>query len=359
MSSLIKITQLGLTTTANTIAFPNGTISPVDAIASNKSFVSSKLYAWSGQKPDYDVFTTFSYFAPTGYSKWLAIRQIFRETDSGSYLKFDLGHFPPDDPLLALGTYTNSTDVTSAGHTIVFDKFNQAMSYATSSTSFSNIKSTLPLMTLSSSTPVSMNNNILSSDAIPVTMSATGYILDRAKTVFQQTWSGPNLISKKGGQIGAIVSGVIGGLVVISIAIIFFIRRRRQNRQDASTETPKPEVGSTPENIDNSGLGYAQFASGYLLPPSFVPPPPSSPFNNCKDFKPAHHVYRPIDSQVTEVSQMTSHNPEARYNDPRKLTSSLWLQGPRCVPNRTSTTESAGCHPQQIISALSDVPASP
>ncbi|KAK3839699.1 MAG: hypothetical protein J3R72DRAFT_511520 [Linnemannia gamsii] len=386
---------------------------------SNRSFVSPKLYAWSGQMPDYDVFAAFSFFAPVGYTKWLAIRQTFREIDSGSLSRFDLGHFPSDDPLLALGTYTPSTDTTSLGHTVVFDKFNQAMSYATSSNSLSIKGSPNPVMTLSSSIPVSMNNIILSSEAIPLTMSTTGYILDRAKdgisTVIYtitpsvslslnevnsagpsppfstsmaaaalsqriitytardaqyayfnsfdtvtRTWSGPNLVSKNGGQIGAIVGGVIGGLVVIVIAIIFFIRRRHRNHQSLSTISPKPEVGSAPENIDGSDLDYVQFAPAYPLPPSFVPPPPSLPFNSGKDFNSAHHVYQSMsaesdltvldpnhpyrpsyvsspyvaptsyrDSQTTEVSHMTSHSPEASYAEPRKSTSSLRLQGPQ------------------------------
>ncbi|KAG0285343.1 hypothetical protein BGZ96_010375 [Linnemannia gamsii] len=125
----IKITQFGLTTTAMTIAYPNGT--------------------------------------------------TYKATDTGSLNRYDISHFPTADPLLALGTYTPSTGTTSSGHTIVFDKAGLGLAYIATGNSVTNISSTVPSMTLSPGYAVNMNNIVITEDAIPVTMSTTGYILDR------------------------------------------------------------------------------------------------------------------------------------------------------------------------------------
>lgn len=93
--------------------------------------------------------------------------------------RYDLSHFPTGDPLLALGTYTPSTGTTSSGYTVVFDKAGLGMAYITTGNSVTNDSSTVPSMTLSPGYAVNMNNIVITENAIPVTMSTTGYILDR------------------------------------------------------------------------------------------------------------------------------------------------------------------------------------
>lgn len=213
-----------------------------------------------------------------------------------------------------------------------------------------------------------------------------------------RTWTGQNLVtplaaSGKSSPVGAIIGGVLGGLVTIAIVIIFFLRRRRQNERKP-LKTPEPEVGtiiatSATDDIDGPGLGYVQYAPSYPLPPSFIPPPPpfSSENDNSimKDCDPAHHAYCSLsaesdltvldptnpycpsyvspssyrDSQTTQTSYMVPKSPEMRHVRPRKSSSSLRPNSPQYVPNRNIEEGSIGRPPQAIIKSPSDWPDSP
>ncbi|KAF9127923.1 hypothetical protein BGW39_005473 [Mortierella sp. 14UC] len=391
----IKISQFGLTTTAFTLALPNGTVKPVDVIGSGNSFVSPKLFAWSAQMPDYNVFIVFSNIAKPNYTRWLGIRQTFIETDPGSLIRYDLGHFPSEDPLLALGTFTYSSDTVSSG--VCPGEHEQYYTFKRRDTGNDVVHSLREVSNTGVSPPfsTSMAAAALSQRIITYTARDAQYAYFNSFDTVSGTWSGPNLVSGGSSKTRAIVGGVIAGLIAIAIAIaiIFFVRRRRrshQTRHNLTINVSKPEAGTTSENIDGSNLGYVQVAQAYPLPPSFVPPPPP-PSNNGKGLYSPHHAYRSLsaesdltvldpnhpycpsyvsppyvsptsyrDSQMTEVSQVTPQSPEPSYIEARKSTSSLRAaQSPQYVPNRTSTTESAGRHPQSIMSALSDIPNSP
>jgi hypothetical protein len=211
-------------------------------------------------------------------------------------------------------------------------------------------------------------------------------------------WTGNNLVtplaeSEKSSPIGAIVGGVLGGLIVIAIAIIFFLRNRRQKARKLAI-IPEPEVGtiiatSTTDDIDGSGLGYVQYAPPYPLPPSFIPPPP--PFssirdnNITKDYDPAHNgnyslsaqsdltVLDPTNpycpsyvspnsyrnSQTTQTSYMVPNSPEMCQVEPRKSSGSLCPSSPQYIPNRTMDEGFVGRPPQAIVNTPSDGPATP
>lgn len=71
------------------------------------------------------------------------------------------------------------------GYTIVFDKQGEALAYITTGTSATSLTNTVPLMTLSPSIRVNMSNITLTENAIPVTMTTSGYILDRVRLLFK------------------------------------------------------------------------------------------------------------------------------------------------------------------------------
>ncbi|KAF9150667.1 hypothetical protein BG015_007513 [Linnemannia schmuckeri] len=446
----IKITQFGLANTFHTTAYPDGKVDAPEYYKDQPTtFVSPKLFAWSGQMANYDLFTVFTNYISPGYSQWASNLQPFEGTNSSSINRFDLSHYPVADPLLALGTYTPSTGTNSTGFTIVFDKLGEALAYITTGTSATSLYNTTPSMTLSPSIRVNMSNIVLTENAIPVTMSTTGYILDRAKDGFSTvvysitpsksyalqevvntgpsppfannmaaaalsqriitytsppgangyfnsfdtvtgTWSGQNLVaprkssSSNSTPVGAIVGGVLGGLILFAMFIILFIRRRHQNTCK-SVNIAQPEVGniiatSTTDDMDGSGLGYIQYAPGYPLPPSFIPPPPFSGHNDSnslKDYDPAHHhMYRSMsaesdltvldptnpnfssyvspysyrESQMTNTSRMVPNSPEMRQVEPRKSSSSLRTQGPQYIPGAT-IQEGIPNYPQACLAA--------
>ncbi|KAG0208390.1 hypothetical protein BGX33_006305 [Mortierella sp. NVP41] len=342
----VMINQFGENTTRMTTAYPNGTMMPPQDFK-DYALMSPKLFAWSGSFADYDMFVVFTSHTSVGTkSNWAGVRQSFKDTDTNGLMRFGLSHFPTAEPLLALGTYTPSTGAISSGYTVVIDKSMQAMAYLTNG---NVVNATDAVITLFSGTLVTMNGISLSSDAIPVTMGSTGYILDKAKdgisTVIYSitpgtsfalrevvnkgpsppflpsmaaaalnqriitytapdgsnayfnsfdtrvgTWGGPGLVSGTKASLGAIIGGVIGGLVVVAIAVVFFVRCRR-HKAYASTESPEPSKPT--DNLDWTEQEQGQVEQEYHHPPSFIPPPP--PVN--KDADVSHRVYRTMSTE--------------------------------------------------------------
>ncbi|KAG0208389.1 hypothetical protein BGX33_006304 [Mortierella sp. NVP41] len=112
-------------------------------------------------------------------SYWANLRLGFK-INGDAMLWRNLTNYLTPDPLLALGTYAPSTGTVSKGYTIVFDKSMEGLAYPTTGNA-ANVSLSEPMMTLDAPVNVNMNNIVLSADAISVTMSGTGYILDKAK----------------------------------------------------------------------------------------------------------------------------------------------------------------------------------
>ena len=93
----------------------------------------------------------------------------------------NISQYLAPDPLLALGTYSKKVGNVSVGYTIVFDKFKHAQAYFAMGSSTADPNNTENVLTLSGPDAVNMNTIELTSDAIPVSMSGIGYILDRVR----------------------------------------------------------------------------------------------------------------------------------------------------------------------------------
>ncbi|KAF8944164.1 hypothetical protein BGZ47_004560, partial [Haplosporangium gracile] len=301
------------------------------------TFVSPKLFAWSGQMTNYDLFTVLTNYISPGYSQWASDLQPFEGTNLSSLNRFDLSHYPVADPLLALGTYTPSTGINSTGYTIVFDKLGEALAYNTTGTSATSPTNTTPPMTLSPGIRVNMSNIVLTKNAIPVTMSTTGYILDRAKDGFSTviysitpgksytlqevvntglsplftdnmaaaalsqriitytsppganayfnsfdtvagTWSGQNLVAsrKSSSSNNTPVGAIVGGVLggLILLAIfIILFIRRRRQNARKSVNIAQPEVGNIIATSTTDDMDGSEL--GYVQYAPGYPLPPS------------------------------------------------------------------------------------
>ncbi|KAG0215027.1 hypothetical protein BGX33_001587 [Mortierella sp. NVP41] len=96
------------------------------------------------------------------------------------YMDPDMKNFPTKSPLLAVGTYSLSTGNSSQGFTIVFDTDNRGKIYSALGSSEPNVLRGVLALELGVPVDVDMNGIFLTKEAIPVTMTSTGYILDKA-----------------------------------------------------------------------------------------------------------------------------------------------------------------------------------
>ncbi|KAF9081683.1 hypothetical protein BGX23_000571, partial [Mortierella sp. AD031] len=112
-------------------------------------------------------------------------------------------------------------------------------------------------------------------------------------------WSGAGLIaaSTSGDDpaltklpLGAIIGGVVGGLVVIAVAIFFVIRHRRRSSQKSTNGAELAQLSPDPDaDKFDADQGYVQYDQGYQHPSSFIPPPP--PINQNAEV--SYKVYQP------------------------------------------------------------------
>jgi hypothetical protein len=87
--------------------------------------------------------------------------------------------------MLSVGTYVSSLTTPAQGFHIVFDTNGGGMIYPTLDSGASTIPSLNSVLTLSSPTPVDMGGITLTSNAISLTMTTTGYILDKVRVSIQ------------------------------------------------------------------------------------------------------------------------------------------------------------------------------
>ncbi|KAK3835208.1 MAG: hypothetical protein JOS17DRAFT_560968 [Linnemannia elongata] len=232
------------------------------------------------------------------------------------------------DPLLSVGTYTPTSLGDSQGYSVVFDKQGKGQVFTATGSDQATLNNTIPVLILSNPGNVNMNGIQLSSDAVSVTMGDTGYILDKAKdsntTVLYSitpgisstlqnvnnkgggapvffpsiavtaldkqivvysappggtpyfnsfdtttgTWGGINLITPPDSKpnIGAIVGGIVGGLLVIALLVICYIRRRNnQRRKEAAA--PVANASADKYSPAPSAGGMAQIPNGGVVVP--------------------------------------------------------------------------------------------
>ncbi|KAF9083985.1 hypothetical protein BGX23_010942 [Mortierella sp. AD031] len=331
-NSVITLIQFGRSTSYMSYISPNGLIDNAIYFASLE-FQSPKLFSWIGSFNDYNMFHMFAVSPDTVTNHhWVGLRMSSAPSDGG-YSEADTVNYPTDDPLLAVGTYTPTTTNTSQGHSVIFDKYGQGTVYAATGSSLATPNNTVRLVTLSSSRSVNMNGISFSSDAIPITMEGTGYILDKAKdgnttviysispgtssslqkvvsrggapafypsiaatTMNNQiitysapiggaayfnsfdttkgTWSGANLISTPPTDgdpkvpIGAIIGGVVGGLVLIALVAFLVIRHRRAARKnrDIPTAIPCPAVVKSLSPPPPPPMNQILYSNGAVVP---------------------------------------------------------------------------------------------
>lgn len=94
--------------------------------------------------------------------------------------------------------------------------------------------------------------------------------------VSSSTWSGNGLVSgpamdalppssKPSTPIGAIVGGTVGGLLVIALALFFFIRRRRQSAPKSGNAAELAQASPEANKFDGPGQGHVQqYDPGYI-----------------------------------------------------------------------------------------------
>ncbi|KAG0275040.1 hypothetical protein BGZ95_009238, partial [Linnemannia exigua] len=178
----IKIVQFGSGSTFMALAQTDNIVSGANSF-SDTGFMSPKLFAWSGKFQDFDIFTVLTNDTVAGTSKigtWAGLRLNFR-LDGSSILTYALGNEPNahDNVLLTVGTYATSSGDTSYGYTVVFDKTSKGQIFPTQGSRLADLNNTLPLVSLERPGDVNMNGIALTASAIPITMGAMAYILDK------------------------------------------------------------------------------------------------------------------------------------------------------------------------------------
>ncbi|KAF9920239.1 hypothetical protein FBU30_009973 [Linnemannia zychae] len=173
-NSPLAVYQFGENLSYNTVIAPNGTIVKPSGFVEN-SFLSPKLFALTGSVGAFNWFLAMT----NDTSPWAGIRQNF--TDPG-YDLYDLGltNYPTKAPLVAVGTYSVVANPPSKGYAVVFDQSGQGEIFAAEGSVLATISNDIHVTILGLPTAVQMNSIKLSAQAIPVTMTNTGYLLDKA-----------------------------------------------------------------------------------------------------------------------------------------------------------------------------------
>ncbi|KAG0305607.1 hypothetical protein BGZ98_003859 [Dissophora globulifera] len=178
-NSSIIVFQFGLKTSYVTVIEPDGTIEP-SSYPPGASFMSSRLFAFAGSLGSFDMFTVFTNFTIAEHSSpWEGFRLNLTNYVQSNQL-YSLPYYPTSTPLLAVGTILPSSLGLSQGFSVVFDTQGQGLAYPVEASSAPAITGYESVMVLGSPLNVNMNSISLTKDAIPITMTSTGYILDKA-----------------------------------------------------------------------------------------------------------------------------------------------------------------------------------
>ncbi|KAG0278403.1 hypothetical protein BGZ97_009738, partial [Linnemannia gamsii] len=110
-------------------------------------------------------------------SPWVGVRLNGTSGIDGT-MNSRMQYFPVSTPLISLGTYTPTASSPARGYLTVFDNAGSGKVFSATGYDRSNPLIT-DLLSLGMSQPVDMNNIKLTSDAVPVNIGTTGYILDK------------------------------------------------------------------------------------------------------------------------------------------------------------------------------------
>ncbi|KAG0228126.1 hypothetical protein BGW41_003537 [Actinomortierella wolfii] len=171
----ILIQQFGERTSATAMFFANGTL--IDQYPNNSKKISYKLFAPTGATGNYNWYTTMSNRADNStLSPWMSLQYYYSPVAGGTF-DYLLGNYPSTNALLAVGTFQPSAVSPAAGYVSVFEKTSGIVYTASSLIKFDDLNR---VQTLSSPYNIKMNGIVLTSDAFPVSLGNTGYIVDRA-----------------------------------------------------------------------------------------------------------------------------------------------------------------------------------
>ncbi|KAH7049824.1 hypothetical protein BKA57DRAFT_461309 [Linnemannia elongata] len=198
----LSVTQFGNNVSYSTLITPSGTILGGSKFI-NSSFVSPKLFALTGSVAPFDWLVTLTTDA---VSPWAAVRLNFSNPDN-DLQDPGLTNYPTSTPLIAVGTYSTVPGPPSKGYAVVFDKLGQGQIFASTGSVTATIANDVNVMVLSAPTNVQMNSIKLTDEAVPVTMTTTGYILDKAPdnstviyAITPETSSSLQRVDTKGGS---------------------------------------------------------------------------------------------------------------------------------------------------------------
>ncbi|KAG9064212.1 hypothetical protein KI688_003400 [Linnemannia hyalina] len=194
--------------------------------------------------------------------------------------------------------------------------------------------------------------------------------------VNSSTWSGNGLVSAavvdpnstSSTPLGAIIGGIVGGLLVIALTIFFLVRRRRQGAQKSANSAELACLNSGEAKAAGFDQGYVQYDHGYVQynegyiqydqgyqqTPTFFPPPPTPISQGADDSYKADAPASSTNPYVSPTSyrESASHpveSPESLFSRPVKLSVS---HGPQYVPN--SSVAASDTRSPQLVSSATD-----
>ncbi|KAF8944167.1 hypothetical protein BGZ47_004563 [Haplosporangium gracile] len=422
----VYVVQLGSGSTYIALAQTNNVVS--DAVTfSGVSFTNPKLFAWNGKHEEHDMFiaaTNITFIAEA--NAWTGFRLDF--TNSHENYRSDqallaVGTYGLYNSTASQG---HTTVFDKSGET-------GQIQTATGSLPSGAINDTQPAVTLGTPMSVIMMGTKLTANAIPVTMGTIGYILDKADNgstvvysinpsnsstlnrvyvagdslpfsnilaasalyngiltyssngtvasfnvfdINSGKWNGNGLVSadvvrpNSSTPTAAIIGGVIGGLLVIAIAICFFIRRRRQSAQESVDNAELTQLNSD-ENKTAGFEGeyvqydheyvqydqeYIQYHQGYQHTPTFFPPPSTLINQGADESYKVDGPASPANPYVSPTSyrESTSHSPGSPETLFSKSVKSTVSHGPQHVPNSSVATSDVRS-PQAFASTTDSV----
>ncbi|KAK3835200.1 MAG: hypothetical protein JOS17DRAFT_788277 [Linnemannia elongata] len=177
----IYVVQFGFGSTYMALAQTNNIVSSAVNFL-GASFPYPKLFAWTGKHEEHDMFVAATNVTfDSKPNAWAGMRLDFTNTLM-NLLSLDVTNNPVDSSqaLLALGTYGSFNATTTQGYNIVFDKSGGGQIQSAVGNLQATVGSNVPAISLDPPMTVNMNGIKLTPDAIPVTMEAFGYILDKA-----------------------------------------------------------------------------------------------------------------------------------------------------------------------------------
>ncbi|KAF9277590.1 hypothetical protein BGZ74_003300 [Mortierella antarctica] len=180
LNSPIVVQQFG-TQSVFTNVYPNGTVdSPKDfSTAGGPGFVSPKTFSFSGAVRDVNWFTAYANRRDSfTNSAWAGLRLNGTAAVNSSYDP-SLSQYPTDNPLVSVGAYVPTSQSPAQGYHIVFDKVGGGVIYTTLNNA-APINGPDRVLSLSNPRNVDMNGIVLTTSAVPVTLSNIAYIIDQA-----------------------------------------------------------------------------------------------------------------------------------------------------------------------------------